>query len=233
MEDHNDQEDRSDKEKDEEEEVKDWPSTEDYQKKRQTQERAGRSSKRVKLGRETLPRLEGVQKRKGYITRETEFEKACKRLRPEFDPEVECDKHENQLKVVDTLAQKAEKTSNTIPLFSIFCNSTPKNVQPKKSKPTAKIKRKVKTKQSLTTDASQARGRVDIRTYFSNSSQDSLIEGLEAANTAASQQESSQSRPGPKWVIGEGSQQRKNAKNRARESETYWDPGLLKEEEVG
>ena len=233
VEDHNDQEDRRGKEKDEEDEIKDWPNIEECQKKRQNQQqRAGRSSKRVKLGRETNPRLEGLQKRKGFIPTETEYEKTCKRLRPEFDPEMELEQQQNQLKVVETSAQKAGNISKTMPLFSIFCNSTQKKVQPNNSKSTAKINRKIKKKQSLTTGAAQARGRADIRTYFSSNSQDSLIVGLEAA-TAASQQEISQPSPGPRWVIGEGSQQRKNAKNRAGESVINWDPGLLKQEEVG
>ena len=232
IEDHKEQEEKSDQNEEEEEEIEDWPRTEEYREKRQNQQRAGRSRKRMKFGSEILPRQEGIQKRKVKWT-ETEFERMCKRMRPEFDPELELEYHQNPPEKVKTSAQNAEKISSKIPLFAIFSKSTPIQVQPKTPKTNKKFKRK--NEKSLTTDAAQARGREDIRKFFNCSSQnhDSLSRGLEAANTAASQQETSQLRPGPKCVIGEGSQQRKNANNRAEESETNWDPGLLKGEEVG
>ena len=134
----------------------------------------GRRKKKLKLDDKSLkednPRHEGLQKRKMNL--ETEFERECKRLRPEFDIDRELlffanspDDERNENKK-DVPAVQCGKPSN---LFDIFLRKTlPKTnpkistSKPKKSKPPGPKEK------SLTHSATQ---KTDIRSFF-NSSRD-------------------------------------------------------------
>ena len=69
-------------------------------------------------------KTEGKQKRKQYENRK-EFENACKRQRPNFDPENELEHETASLPAVPTIKQK---------FFSIFKNENEKNSKEKSSK---------------------------------------------------------------------------------------------------
>ena len=101
---------------------------------------------------------------------ETEFEKECKRLRPEFDIEKELMFHSNS---TDDISQQKKKIPAVQPrkptnLFDVFLRKNPTEPNPKNF--VSKTK-KSKVKKSLTHSTTQKLQ--DIRTFFNlNSNHD-------------------------------------------------------------
>ena len=126
----------------------------------------GRRRKKLKLDEESQkkdnPRHEGLKKRKMRI--ETEFERECKRLRPEFDYDRELLFINNSTADDRPKEFPAVQSNKPTKLFQIFQTSTvpESNLKPKISKP-----KKMKQKKSLIHSA--APKIQDIRTFFNPS----------------------------------------------------------------
>lgn len=132
--------------------------------------RRGRRGKRIKIDEESLkrenPRQQGIQKRKSITVPNPEFERECKRLRPEFDHEREVNFICNQEENVAT----ADENSKPKDFFQIFNPQKAKiKVQlPRKSNPKSKSTMKTANqirKESLTHSAAQKNSQ-DIRTFL-------------------------------------------------------------------
>ena len=142
------------------------------------------------------PRRSRLAKRKMLESKE-EFERECKKLRPDFDPEYECDERM-------TLQQKVSIEPNTIPFFPIFTKNrrelnpdamfNPKP-NPNSNSKNQKRKPKVRKTQSDNPGANQ-----NIMTMFKQ--QQIKMGGSEGLGE--SQESKSNHRLGD-WVLNEGS----------------------------
>ena len=171
---------------------------------------------------EDNPRLEGLSKRKWPVL---EFENECKRIRPNFSPELELEfGSEGQPKEAG-----AETVEPSRKMFSIFFK--PKDLKTKKSPPKVpKIKKKSTSirKKSLTTNTSKPGG--DIRKYFNRSDVQAATAVLKTV-PAVSASDSCQQLYATNYTRAEvtqgvGGEIKCRSKSRARESEISWDPGL-------
>ena len=151
-------------------------------------------------------------KRKVYF--ETEHERECKRLRPEFDPETELRNQEKDVKPTTIQISKPNL------FFSIFSKSNQKHQktckQSQKSKPKSTPSRK---KKSLTTVATQQGS--DIRSYFQQN-QIRVKPATATAVIATAAQQLPEQLEGGKVPI---ETKRINCGVRGAESGVNWDPG--------
>ena len=106
--------------------------------------------------REDNPRKEGIEKRKVYF--ETEHERDCKRLRPEFEPEDEL------RKLTENWRPTTVQRSNPSKLFEIFTKSKKPLFPQQKCKKSKTKSTPSNKKKSLTTVA--AKPGPDIRNYL-------------------------------------------------------------------
>ena len=201
--------------------------------------RAYKPRKRIKIDEKTTkednPRLEGLSKRRRPLH---EFGNLCKKMRPDFSPELELEFENEEKKPEHKKVQQGDGAENvklSMKMFSIFSNQLKANENPSKiiqkypATEKKKVPRKsiVKGKKSLTTSASKP----DIRNYFYRAeikavtavqkmkpvpavaSDDSCQLGTNYSRTEAKQG------VGGNFVIS----------SRAQESESIWDPTLFKE----
>ena len=196
-----------------------WLGTRGWDKKRLNQPdvQNRRRMKKLKLDHQALsednPRQEGLKKRK--ICLETDHERECKRLRPEFEPEQELRSLTEELKPTTI------QISKPIHFFNIFDKSNEKLLQkkmfnqPKKSVSKAKLTPRNK-KKSLTTDATQQGS--DIRSYLkqnrSQTAVTAVVKTVAQLPQLLEQLEGGKEESNPKMT------------NRGEESGVNWDPGL-------
>ena len=170
----------------------------------------------MKLDQQTLleenPQQEGLEKRK--VSFETEHERECKRLRPEFEPEEE-------LKRLTEVKPTPIQVSKPVEFFEIFTKSNKQLLHQKSSKNSEKSKVKStpknKTKSLTPVAAQQGPG---IRLYFKQNQ----IREEQAVPKAAIVT--------PAWQLsgqGKGGKEKGfdfNCGVRGGESEVTWEPTL-------
>ena len=134
-----------------------------------------RPSKKIKLDpRGDNPRFEGLVKRKPALDSLEEFQRECKRIRPDFEPEVECGENSEGQELLAKTTSNPKPTQN-LPkiltenstlkrgLFSIFTKKCSNEKEEEKQLPKRKSKTKPKPSSKLG-DCKQ--GGVDIRKYL-------------------------------------------------------------------
>ena len=170
-----------------------------------------RERKKLKIDQVSLiednPRSEGIEKRK--MNFETEHERECKRLRPEFEPEDELRKLTEEMKPTTIQRSKPSK------LFEIF---TSQLLFPEKMCKKSKVKPTPRNKKSLTTVA--AKQGSDIRNYFQQNQSCEKPAVLTAVTRTPAQQLSRQEGGGKKKVFN------CNWEIRGEESGVTWEPRL-------
>ena len=149
-----------------------------------------RPSKKLKLDPKDKklvnPRYEGLVKRKTAVDSLEEFQNECKRMRPDFEPELESERQELLVKENSTILPNStlfstlkmnensiEKSTPEIGLFSIFN-------KPSNSKKKQPPKRKIKLKPSSKLGCNKQQGGRDIRNFFTLKSESQGI--LEVVN---------------------------------------------------
>ena len=189
-----------------------WPGTGwDRKRSKQPDVYTRRERKKLKIDHQTLleenPRQEGLEKRK--ICFETEHERECKRLRPEFEPEEE-------LRSLTEVKPTPIQISKPVVLFDIFVKPN-KQTFKKFEKSKAKLTPSSKKKKSLTTVA--ARQGPSILTYFKQNQNHENQAVLTAVVATPAEQLSGQG--------GGGKEKTKfNCGVRGEESGVTWEPRL-------
>ena len=183
-----------------------WPGTVGWINKRSKQPGIHpRKRKKLKLDQQALlrdnPRQEGIEKRK--VCFESDHERECKRLRPEFEPEDELRKLTEEVKPTPV------QVSKPIVLFDVFRNS--KKSEKSKAKFTPSRKQK---KMSLTSVVSQQG--TDIRKFFKQN-QNQVKPAVVQAVISPAQQLSKQSEGGKEKASNYGV--------RGGKSGVTWEPG--------
>ena len=128
------------------------------------------------------PRYEGLVKRKTAVDSLEEFQNECKRMRPDFEPELESERQELLVKENSTILPNStlfstlkmnensiEKSTPEIGLFSIFN-------KPSNSKKKQPPQRKSKLKPSSKLDCNKQQGGRDIRNFFTLKSESQGIQ---------------------------------------------------------
>ena len=142
--------------------------------KRNSKKQSLRPPKRLKRDLNSGPRIEGIFKRKEPGTLQ-EFNQHCKRLRPSFDPELECDKEVKQENSSMFDMASHQKYKNEFIHISLPTNlkaeatnnikfGKPTTIQPTQPKP--KQKRKSKLKPSYPAEVKKVN---TIHNYFETS----------------------------------------------------------------
>ena len=173
----------------------------------------GRRRKKLKLDEESQkednPRYQGLQKRKPQF--ETEFERECKKLRPEFDIDRELLFNSSPDDVRHTAVKYSKPPKKFFDIFEKKA-TTKSNLKQKIAIPKPK---KIQLKKSLTPNTAQK----DIRTFFDPNRE---YEASKLPFYSAAQLP----------IISEGKtiNPKVQGEVRARESELgNWDPGVHKE----
>ena len=203
-------------------------------------ERVCKPRKRIKIDKKTTkednPRLEGLFKRKWPLL---EFENECKKIRPNFTPELELEFGNEEQPKLHLKVQQGPEVETVKPsriMFSIFdlkartknplklikkCQENSKT----KSKPPGPIGKK-----SLTTNTSKPGE--DIRKYFIRSEIQAVTAVVNMNTVPAVLASDSCQQLETNYIRAEVTQGvggEIESKSRAGESELYWDPGLYKE----
>ena len=214
---------------------------------RQPNERTQKVRKKLKIDEKTAkednPRVEGIAKRRGGPVQE--FGNECKRIRPDFSPELEYERINQPVVKLEFGKQEARaKTVKTsIKMFSIFCKpnelrtskeNLPKfiqrcpNLSKTKSENVQKIPKKSNKNKSLTTNTSKPGG-ADIRKYFNRSENPAVTAVMKMKTVPTVPSDDSCQQTEINYTGAEIKQEMGgeiSSKIRARESEVIWDPVL-------